>query len=323
MMAGTPCNTSWKNMDGDERIRLCATCSQNVYDLRAFEEDEAQGFLSAQEDEEGTQLFRRSDGTILLSDCPVGMRRRHRRRVLGAALIVTAMIALVAVAVSKIKFSTPSKTATAARIVEPPRKKANAPIGDADEDPTTQAQRAALRRAAEADDALGTAWGIGSDTGTTVNMPVTDPSYANEFALVPNRTWTTKGTPTRSGKYHGAVVQNTYISIARIDALSIRSIATVVDGRFPRFKNCYQVLLDEASWLVRLGGLRIAFTIAADGSVRDVGFDGAPSTADKPSSLIDPTFTECIKSEFNTLTFSPPSDGKPVRIGYGFLFYED
>jgi hypothetical protein len=307
-------------MAGDERIRVCGTCSQNVFQLGAFGEDEAEAFLATQEEE--SQLFRRSDGTILLLDCPVGFRRRHARRVVSAAMIVTAMIALVAVGISKIiiKVSHAKTTSveTHARVVEPPRKKATVPVADDDdEDPTAHAQRVALQHAAASDDALQFGWGHPPNTGTTVRMPADD-----EGALVPNRTWISRSR-SRSGKYHGAVVQNTYISIARIDALSIQSIATVVYGSYPRFRNCYQAYLSEVGWIGRLGGLPIAFTIASDGSVRDVGFDGFASTGDTPSSITLPAFTVCIKSEFNTLSFPKPSDGKPVRVGYGFLFYED
>lgn len=42
----TPGKAAWSEIHGDDRVRLCCTCSKNVYDLSAMTEDEAEAFLA-------------------------------------------------------------------------------------------------------------------------------------------------------------------------------------------------------------------------------------------------------------------------------------
>jgi hypothetical protein len=63
-----PCGESWADMTGDERVRHCASCDEDVYDLSALSSDEAATFLERHQsalpclrmakDLEGTPLFR-------------------------------------------------------------------------------------------------------------------------------------------------------------------------------------------------------------------------------------------------------------------------
>jgi hypothetical protein len=94
----TPCKVPWDSMVGDDRARYCCTCSKNVYNLSAMTEDEAESFLALHLDDEDAcvRLYRRSDGTVLTTDCPVGATRRHRAHVALAAS--AAMVAITAVA---------------------------------------------------------------------------------------------------------------------------------------------------------------------------------------------------------------------------------
>jgi hypothetical protein len=79
----TPCRESWDGMTGDDRVRFCARCSKDVYDLSAMTEDEAETFLATHLDDENTcvRLYRRPDGRILTSECVQGARTRHARKV--------------------------------------------------------------------------------------------------------------------------------------------------------------------------------------------------------------------------------------------------
>lgn len=70
-----PCSVGWDNMSGTEKIRFCNQCSKNVYDISAMSESEALKLLAAQETAPCLRLFRRTDGTIIFDNCPVGLRR--------------------------------------------------------------------------------------------------------------------------------------------------------------------------------------------------------------------------------------------------------
>jgi hypothetical protein len=89
-----PCKASWDEMVGDEHVRFCGQCEKNVYNLSSLARDEAEALLAAKEGTICVRLFRRTDGTVLTADCPVGVRRRRRRRAafgaVGAGLLAAA-----------------------------------------------------------------------------------------------------------------------------------------------------------------------------------------------------------------------------------------
>jgi hypothetical protein len=89
----SPCRASWKDMAGDERVRFCATCAKHVYDLSAMTREEAAALVAGSSRDRCFRLYRRRDGTVLTTDCPVGVARRHTRR---AALATTAAAMLAA-----------------------------------------------------------------------------------------------------------------------------------------------------------------------------------------------------------------------------------
>jgi len=37
----SPCRASWDDMDGDDRVRFCAECELNVYNIASMTEAEA------------------------------------------------------------------------------------------------------------------------------------------------------------------------------------------------------------------------------------------------------------------------------------------
>ena len=82
----TPCRESWDAMTGDDRVRFCARCSKDVYDLSAMTEDEAEAFLATHLDDQDAcvRLYRRPDGRVLTSECVQGARTRHTRRAVVA-----------------------------------------------------------------------------------------------------------------------------------------------------------------------------------------------------------------------------------------------
>ena len=67
----SPCNANWKEMQGDERVRLCLRCDKNVYNVSAMDKDAAEALLR---ERLGTDMcvrfYQRADGTLLTQDCP-------------------------------------------------------------------------------------------------------------------------------------------------------------------------------------------------------------------------------------------------------------
>src|SRR5262249_35024394 len=76
----SPCSANWNAMKGDEQVRFCADCGKNVYNLSAITADEGANLLEKTEGRACVRLYRRRDGTVLTSDCPVGVSEARTRR---------------------------------------------------------------------------------------------------------------------------------------------------------------------------------------------------------------------------------------------------
>lgn len=103
----SPCTMEWKDMTGGDRVRHCAACQKNVFNLSGMKRQEALDLLRATEGKICARFYRRKDGTILTADCPVGvalLARKAKRAVLGAAIstlgAVGALLAFLASAAS-------------------------------------------------------------------------------------------------------------------------------------------------------------------------------------------------------------------------------
>ena len=82
----TPCSARWEDMSGDERVRHCAECRLQVYDLSALPRAEAEALLRRHEGQRlCVRLYRRADGRVLSQDCPeaVAELARPRHRLMG------------------------------------------------------------------------------------------------------------------------------------------------------------------------------------------------------------------------------------------------
>lgn len=84
----SPCNVSWESMSGSARARFCSQCELHVYDISQLSRKEAVALIASTQDRICARIYRRSDGTILTRDCPIGLRAWRRRvsRIAGAAL---------------------------------------------------------------------------------------------------------------------------------------------------------------------------------------------------------------------------------------------
>ncbi len=81
-----PCKASWDDMAGDDRVRHCAGCDKDVFDLSALTRDEAEALIRERVGNLCGRYYQRADGTIITSDCTVGISQRRRRRVMAAGL---------------------------------------------------------------------------------------------------------------------------------------------------------------------------------------------------------------------------------------------
>ncbi len=82
----SPCKERWQDMVGDERVRFCGKCDKNVYNVVAMTRHDAERLIEEHEGRVCLRLYRRRDGTVLTSDCPVGIRRKRVTRIAAAAL---------------------------------------------------------------------------------------------------------------------------------------------------------------------------------------------------------------------------------------------
>lgn len=88
----SPCDESWEAMEGDDKKRFCGVCQKNVFNLSAMTREAAEALLREADGELCIRLYRRTDGTVLTTDCPVGARRKLRNRVAFVALAATGVL---------------------------------------------------------------------------------------------------------------------------------------------------------------------------------------------------------------------------------------
>ncbi|HKX30550.1 MAG TPA: hypothetical protein VJ302_22865, partial [Blastocatellia bacterium] len=72
----------------DDRVRFCSQCNLNVYNLSGLTRPEAEDLINRAEGGLCVRFYRRSDGTILTRNCPVGLRTIRRRVAWGAQLLL-------------------------------------------------------------------------------------------------------------------------------------------------------------------------------------------------------------------------------------------
>ena len=75
----SPCKSDWDQMIGTEQVRFCGQCNLNVYNLSGMTRDQAESVIAANEGRLCVRFYRRNDGSIITSDCPVGLRAVRER----------------------------------------------------------------------------------------------------------------------------------------------------------------------------------------------------------------------------------------------------
>ncbi len=81
----SPCTADWNQMTGDERVRHCHACDKQVFDLSELTRPEAEALIRERHGDLCARYYRRSDGTILTSDCRVGIVAGRKRKLVAAA----------------------------------------------------------------------------------------------------------------------------------------------------------------------------------------------------------------------------------------------
>ena len=74
-----PRSADWNRMRGDNRVRFCDRCNLNVYNLSEMSQRDAEALIRRTEGRLCVRFYRRTDGTILTDNCPVGLRAIKRR----------------------------------------------------------------------------------------------------------------------------------------------------------------------------------------------------------------------------------------------------
>ena len=64
-----PCTESWEDMSGNERIRHCAQCDRNVFNIASLDAQEAVDLIRQTEGSICARVFRRPDGTVVTGSC--------------------------------------------------------------------------------------------------------------------------------------------------------------------------------------------------------------------------------------------------------------
>jgi hypothetical protein len=88
-----PCPVKWESMTGDERVRHCAQCRLNVFNIAGMPRAEAIALVTKAQGRTCVRLFRRKDGTVLTADCPVGVRKLRRKVAMGLTGALALLVA--------------------------------------------------------------------------------------------------------------------------------------------------------------------------------------------------------------------------------------
>ena len=100
-----PCSASWGEMTGDERSRLCAGCERHVYNISALTQKETRDLIASHEGKRlCIRLFKRTDGTVITSDCPKGLAAYRRRVTRFATAAFASILGLFSISYSQTTF---------------------------------------------------------------------------------------------------------------------------------------------------------------------------------------------------------------------------
>jgi hypothetical protein len=80
-----PCRADWTAMIGDDRMRHCNQCDKKVFNLSEMTRAEAEALIVEKNGKLCARYYRRSDGTIMTSDCRAGIIAARKLKVVAVA----------------------------------------------------------------------------------------------------------------------------------------------------------------------------------------------------------------------------------------------
>jgi hypothetical protein len=83
-----PCRADWNAMTGDEHARHCNQCDKQVFNLSEMTRPEAEALILEKNGQLCARYYKRHDGTIITSDCRVGIVAGRKRKLVAAASLV-------------------------------------------------------------------------------------------------------------------------------------------------------------------------------------------------------------------------------------------
>jgi hypothetical protein len=81
----SPCRADWNAMLGDDHVRSCGQCEKQVFNLSEMTRQEAETLIIEKHGNLCARYYRRHDGTIITSDCRVGIVAGRKRKLVAAA----------------------------------------------------------------------------------------------------------------------------------------------------------------------------------------------------------------------------------------------
>ena len=99
----SPCPALWSEMNGTDRIRHCNICGKNVFNISEMSRAEARTLIN-KEKQFCARIFVRKDGSVMTSDCPVGLRSIHKlmvKRLTAVAALAIGLIGTITVAMDR------------------------------------------------------------------------------------------------------------------------------------------------------------------------------------------------------------------------------
>lgn len=79
IQVASPCDEPWDRMIGDANVRRCLRCDKSVFNLSAMTMAEVQEMVHRTGNKFCRKYYLRNDGTVMLDDCPIGLRNVRTR----------------------------------------------------------------------------------------------------------------------------------------------------------------------------------------------------------------------------------------------------
>jgi hypothetical protein len=82
-------------MTGGDRVRFCARCRLNVFNIKELTEVEVRALFLKADGRVCGRVYRRPDGTVLTKDCPTGLAAVRRKALVAVTMAVALVLAVV------------------------------------------------------------------------------------------------------------------------------------------------------------------------------------------------------------------------------------